>query len=307
MMKTQKIEGFIAATLTGYFPDGSINLEIIKPYASMLAANGIAGVFVNGTTGEGKALTLEERMAQAECWVDSAPKGMRVIIHVGYADPADSRALAGHAAEIGAHGIGEVGPDSLKSNTIEALVEYVAATASAASNIPYYYYHMPSVNDLHFLVSQFLKVACQAIPNLAGIKYTHDDLFDFKKCTEYKNGKYDILFGRDEILVEGLKAGAKGAVGSTYNILAPLYQKIVEEFQAGNLSHAQHLQDISAVAIRLLYETGDFGSALKSVLRMIGFDFGGMRYLKGKNPSEKTEALELALQNSGALAYLNKV
>ena len=61
-----KIEGFIAAPLTGYNADGTINLDVVPRYAEMLHANGLAGVFVNGTTGEGMSLTIGERKVLAE-------------------------------------------------------------------------------------------------------------------------------------------------------------------------------------------------------------------------------------------------
>ena len=66
-------KGLIAAPLTGYRDDGTINLDVIPPYAEMLQANGVAGVFVNGTTGEGFSLTLSERRALAARWVQAAP------------------------------------------------------------------------------------------------------------------------------------------------------------------------------------------------------------------------------------------
>jgi len=106
----KKIVKIIAAPLTGFKSDGSINLEIIPKYAAMLHKNRIAGVFVNGTTGEGPSLTFEERKKLASRWVESAPEEMRIIIHVGYIDHARSQALAAHAADIGADGIGEIGP-----------------------------------------------------------------------------------------------------------------------------------------------------------------------------------------------------
>jgi hypothetical protein len=33
------------------------------------------------------------------------------------------------------------------------------------------------------------------IPNLAGIKYTHEDFMDFLSCLHFNNGKYDMLWG----------------------------------------------------------------------------------------------------------------
>jgi len=143
-------KGLIAAPLTGYRDDGTINLDVIPPYAEMLQANGVAGVFVNGTTGEGFSLTLSERRALAERWVQAAPNGFRVIIHVGHTCQAESRALVVHAADIGAAAVGEIGPIFFRPASVEALVDYCAETAAAAPNLPYYYYHMPSMNQVLF-------------------------------------------------------------------------------------------------------------------------------------------------------------
>ena len=304
---TKKMVELIAAPLTGFNPDGSINLEIIPKYAAMLHHNGISGVFVNGTTGQGPSLSFEERKALAVRWVESAPEEMRVIIHVGYIDHASSQALAAHAADIGADGIGEIGPPQLKSNNIEALVEYTAVTASGSPNLPYYYYHMPSANNLFFSMTEYLNLGAKAIPNLAGIKYTHSNIAEFKQCVDYLNGKYDIFFGRDEYLIDGLKAGAQGALGSTYNIMAGLYHELITAYQSSALETASRLQAISADTCRILYESGSFGYGLKSILRKIGLDLGSVRQPLVNLSEKEVVNLLTALQKTGMTSYLNKV
>ncbi len=300
-----KIEGLVAASLTGFYPDGSVNLDCIPAYAAMLQRNGVVGVFVNGTTGEGASLTFEERRAMAEKWVASAPQDLRVIIHVGYADPETSRALAIHAAEIGAVAIGEIGPTQNPPDDVQKLVEYAAATAASVPGFPYYYYHMPSINGLSFPMIEFLRCADDLIPNLAGIKYTHDDIGDYQRCREFSDGKYDILFGRDEFLIDGLQAGAMGAVGSTYNLFAPLYIELMRAFRAGDLATAQRLQKISADACRFIYESGCFGAGLKTVMRMIGPDLGGMRPPQQNLSKESIAKLENYVKESGLPDFLN--
>jgi len=302
----KKIEGLVAASLTGFYPDGSINLECIPAYAAMLHRNGIKGVFVNGTTGEGASLMFDERRVLAEKWVESAPEDLLVIIHVGYADQTTSLALATHAVDIGAHAIGEIGPTQNCPDSVQTLLEYVAATAASAPRLPYYYYHMPSVNGLSFPMIEFLQRADDMIPNLAGIKYTHDDIGDYQRCKEFRNGKYNILFGRDEYLIEGLKAGAKSAVGSTYNIMAPLYHQLVRAYYTGDMKTAQHLQKISADSCRFLYKTGSFVAGLKTAMRMIGPDLGGMRSAQKNLSKESTEKLEHYVKKSGLVDFLNR-
>jgi N-acetylneuraminate lyase len=250
------------------------------------------------------SLTVKDRRAQAERWVDAAPDGFKVIIHVGHTCQEESRALAAHAAEIGAWGIGEIGPVFFRPSSVEALADYCAATASAAPALPYYFYHMPSMNQVLFPMVDFLR-ACSDVPNMAGIKYTYEDLADYAACRAFENGRYDILFGRDEWLLHGLAAGAEGAVGSTYNAVAPLYHAIVKAFRDGNLQEARRLQALSAEMIRLFYATGSLASSLRCAMRLAGFDFGPVRRPQLNLAEEVAADLEKALRELGVLEYLN--
>ncbi len=300
------IHGLIAAPLTGFHPDGSVNLDIVPEYAAMLQASGVAGVFVNGTTGEGLSLTLRERCDLAAQWVTAASNDFRVIIHVGHTCQIESQAMAAHAMAIGAHGIGEIGPIFFRPSSVDRLVDYAAATAATEPDLPYYYYHLPSMSHVLFPMIEFLERASGAIPNLAGIKYTHEDLADYARCQAFQDGKYDILFGRDESLLEGLKLGARGAVGSTYNIMAPLYHLVVKAFNAGDLDEAHRLQTRSAHIIRILYDTGGFGAGLKAVMRITGIDLGGMRRPQNNLSPGVVKQLEKALQAAGMFEYSHK-
>ena len=62
----QPIEGLVAAPFTPMHADGCIDLDTIDRHAKLLAANGVAGAFVCGSTGEGPSLTVPERMQSAE-------------------------------------------------------------------------------------------------------------------------------------------------------------------------------------------------------------------------------------------------
>ena len=71
----------------------------VPAYAAMLKSGGVAGVFVNGTTGEGVSLTLDERLQLAEAWIAEKSDNFKVFIHLGYADQETSAIIAKHAAE----------------------------------------------------------------------------------------------------------------------------------------------------------------------------------------------------------------
>ena len=62
----EKIHGLIDAPFTPFHPNGEVNYEPIPAYADLLARNGLKGVFINGSSGEGYMLTEQERMQLAD-------------------------------------------------------------------------------------------------------------------------------------------------------------------------------------------------------------------------------------------------
>ena len=96
----EKIIGLIDAPFTPFYENGEVNYEPIESYIAMLKKNGLKGVFINGSSGEGYMLTIEERMKLAEKWVECAPKDFKVIVHVGSCCVRESRKLAEHEKNI---------------------------------------------------------------------------------------------------------------------------------------------------------------------------------------------------------------
>ena len=272
-----RFRGLVSAPFTPLKPDRSINLDEIPAYARLLRANGVGAAFVCGTTGEALSLTLEERLAVAEKWVQSAA-GLPVIVHVGHTCLADARRLTAHAAQIGAAAVSALAPCFFKPRHVGELVDWCEAVASAAPTLPFYFYNIPSMTGVSLLVAEFLAQAADRIPNLTGVKYTHDDFPDFTACVQAAGGRFDILFGRDELLLEGWKSGARGAVGSTYNYAAPLYLRLLAAHQQGNEATARSLQD---TAIQMIAICNGIGvthlAASKSLMALLGIDCGPVR------------------------------
>ena len=116
----------------------------------------------------------------------------------------------------------------------------------------------------------------QGIPNLAGIKFTNEDFMDFQSCISFMDGKYDMLWGRDENLLSALVLGTRSGVGSTYNYAAPLYYKLIAAFDAGDLVLARQLQQKAIDMIRLLGKYGGIATG-KAFMRYVGLKCGEFR------------------------------
>ena len=286
----ERIIGLIDAPFTPMLPNGDINLEPIPAYAAMLANNGLKGVFINGSSGEGYMLTTEERMQIAEKWVASVPEGFKVIVHVGSCCLRESVKLAAHAKSIGAWGIGSMAPPFPKIGRIEELVKYCEAIAAAAPDLPFYYYHIPAFNGCFLSMLDLLKAVDGRIPNFAGIKYTFESLYEYNQCRLYKDGKYDMLHGQDETYLPSLaQGGAQGGICGTTNYNGREQVAIGEAWASGDLAKAQELQNFSQAVINVIcnYRGNIVGG--KRIMKLIGLDLGPNR-VPFRNLTDEEEA-----------------
>jgi len=293
--------GLIAAPFTPFKADGSLALDRIGPYAERLYRQGISGAFVAGTTGEGASLTSQERRELLECWQRERPKALRLIAHVGHQSLAESCELAAHAHACGADAIGALFPSFFRPASIDDLVACCAQIARAAPGLPFFYYHMPSMTRVNFAMAEFLPKAVSSIPSFAGIKYTHEDLMDYGLTLAAAGERYSVLFGRDEVLLCALSLGSKGAVGSTYNYLAPLYLRMIDAFHDGRREEARELQLKAQQIIAVMISHGGL-SAGKAIMGLVGLECGGMRNPLPSLTLTQTRMLRDDLESAGMFA-----
>jgi N-acetylneuraminate lyase len=271
-----RLEGLIAAPHTPLSADNRVAFDQIDLQAEVLVAQGVSGVFVCGTTGEGPSLTTAERKSIAERWVRAAAGRLKVVIHVGHNALGEACELAAHAEKVGASATSSVGPNYFKPRDAEELTSFCAPLAAAAPGIPYYFYHSPGMTGVTVPMKPFLALAGGRIPNLAGIKFNHGDLFEYQQCLHFEGGRFDVPFGVDEALLAGVAVGAKGAVGSTYNYAAPLYLAMIAAFNRNDHATARQLAKTSLSLVEALIEFGVVASG-KALMSLHGVECGAPR------------------------------
>jgi N-acetylneuraminate lyase len=265
----------IAAPYTPFLPNGDLNLPAVEEQAELFVDNGVAGAFICGTTGESMSLTIDERLQLTETWIRAAAGRFDVVVHVGHTCQRDAMQLAAHASHHKAASIAAMAPCFAKPATPEALADFCAPIAAAAADLPFYYYHIPIMTAVPMQMATFLPIAAKRIPSLVGLKYSHEDFVDLAACVALEDGRYEVLFGKDELLLSALSFGVRGAVGSTYNFMAPLYQRVIAAFDANDLATARTEQ---LRAVELMRAMGRFGgsafAAMKDLMRRLGVDCG---------------------------------
>lgn len=287
-LKTFK--GIIPAAFTPFTAQGGLNLERIPDLIDLYQESDITKVFICGTTGEFSALTIDEREQLATHWLQLAPGEMDIWVHVGTNCQADAIRLAEHAQAKGAKAISALAPSYFKPDSVNALIDFLEPIAAAAADIPFYYYEIPSMTGVMLPPEEVFQTAHARIPNFSGLKFSNHNLYALQACMLHGTSNSDFLFGSDEMLLAALSLSANGAIGSTYNYAAPLYNKIIQHYDAGQMTEARQLQQKSVNLVQTLVKYGVMASG-KAILKMLGVDCGPVRAPLSNLTIEKEQAL----------------
>ncbi|MDA1277901.1 MAG: dihydrodipicolinate synthase family protein [Verrucomicrobia bacterium] len=301
---SQRLHGLIAATHTPFYADGSLNLAVVERQAEHMVKNQVGTVFIGGTTGENSSLTFEERRALAQRWSEVV-RGtkLRLVVHVGSNCLSDARALAAQAQALGAAAIAALSPSYFKPRTLDDLIASAAEIADGAPETPFYFYEIPSFTNVSLPMPAFLAQAPPRIPTLVGLKFTNPDLMAYNECLHADEGRWDIPWGLDEIMLSALALGARGAVGSSFNFAAPIYHRLMAAFQRGDLAAAREEQWRSVRLIKLLASYGYMGAA-KATMKMLGVDVGLARLPNGTLSPQQTARLRSELEALGFFDWI---
>ncbi len=276
MKKPLGIKGLMAAVVTPMDPGGELRLEMVPRIVEHLAEGGIVGIYIAGSTGEGMSLTSEERRAVAEAYVEACGGRMRTVVQVGHNCLKSAAALAAHAESIGADAVSATPTGYFHSEGERGLVEAMAAIAEAAPVTPFYYYHIPYLSGAEMNPMRFTELALDRLPTFCGIKYSDAGTAYNLPLLRKAGPGLEFLSGSDEGYLQALAQGYEGAVGSTYNYAAPLYHRVREFFEAGDLEAAREWQGRALEMIDAMIGTCGRAS-LKAMMEMVGIDCGPSR------------------------------
>mgnify|MGYP002562269421 FL=1 len=93
------------------------------------------------------------------------------------------------------------------------------------------------------------------------------------RIRDLTHGEMNIINGPDETLLQGLAAGADGGIGTTYNLMTPLYKRIYSLFGEGKMSEALELQTVADRVVALIAAHGTI-PCTKALLECGGIEVG---------------------------------
>jgi N-acetylneuraminate lyase len=244
-----------------------------------LAAKGVKGVYVGGSSGECIYQNVEERKLLLENVVEAAEGKLTIIAHVACNSTRDSVELAKHAASLGVDAIASIPPIYFKLPEY-SIADYWNAMSAAAPDTDFVIYNIPQLAGVALTMPLFREMIKN--PNVIAVKNSSMPVQDIQmfKDEGTRNGRPFVVFnGPDEQLISGLVMGADGGIGGTYGVMPELILKAFQLVKDGDIATARQVQyDIDNIIYALCATKGNMYASIKEVLRRReGLDIGGVR------------------------------
>lgn len=292
----KKLCGIIPAIASPCDEHGRFLEDTFAALARHLYHQGVHGLYVCGTTGDGYKMTVAERKrATAIALAVSRDCGGHVIPHVGANRTADALVLAEHAAELGAAAIASRPP--MDRRPAQWPVYY--SQLARAARLPLLVYHIPALTAHKSTADELLRLL--DIEGVIGLKFSDYDLFLMQRLL-LARPHITVFNGNDEILVHGLLCGAHGGIGMTYNLFPKLFVNLYQAVATGKLVQALKLQKCYLPFLDLALKYGLF-PVFDQLMREQGF--GPFSYRRPRQILDKKAGGRLMKELKPVMARIN--
>ena len=206
--------GVIPAMTTAFRADLSIDHEFVARHAAWLVDHGCTGLVALGSLGEGATLSETEKQAILKTCVQAVGKRVPVVAGVSALSTAEAEGLAKMAADQGCQGLMVLPPYVYSTDWREMKAHIV--TILRATPLSCMLYNNPVAYQTDFLPSQIAELAAEHA-NLHAVKESSADVRRVTALRALIGDRLRILVGVDDLIVEGVAAGAVGWIAGLVN------------------------------------------------------------------------------------------
>ena len=276
----KRLFGVVVPVITPLTEDDRIDTESLEKLTDHCIENGLQCLYPCGTTGEMMYLSIEERKLAAETVIRQASGRVPVFVHVGAWNLRDTVALARHAYEAGADGIGVVTPAFYAISDAGLIDYYISVAKSVPDDFPVYMYAIKqnAVNDLNKDVCAAVAERC---PNVVGVKYSYPDFTRLQELMTVRNGEFDVLVGPDHLFEAVCAVGGKGVVSGNAMCIPEHYVALWKAIQDKDYEKATVLQRKTNILNAIMCRTNNI-AAYKVILK----DEGVINTTRMRRPME---------------------
>jgi len=229
--------GVFPAATTQFDRSLEVDLPATQSVQKALLRDGVHGLVLMGTVGEGNSLSAEEKRAVLGAAVEVSEGRVPVIAGVSEFTTAAAARFARDAERLGAAGL-MVLPAMVYVPT-PAELEHHFRTVAAASGLPIMLYNNPPSYRVNIDIATLQRLA--EVPTIVAIKESAPDSRRFTDIINAFGERFVLFAGLDDIAFEGLTLGAKGWVSGLTNAFPVESLRLYAALRNGDLEQARKI------------------------------------------------------------------
>jgi 1-pyrroline-4-hydroxy-2-carboxylate deaminase len=230
---------------TGVFPaattqfDSALELDLpaTQKVQAALLRDGVHGLVLIGTVGEGNSLSAAEKRQVVRAAVEVSEGRVPVIAGVSEFTTASAVAFVREAERLGASGF-MVLPGMVYVPTAAEL-EHHFRTVAAATSLPIMLYNNPPSYRVNIELPTLARLA--EVPNIVAIKESAPDPRRFTDLVNACGERFVLFAGLDDVVFEAVTLGARGWVSGLTNVFPTESLALYAALQAGDLERARRI------------------------------------------------------------------
>ncbi len=199
-------EGVFPAIPTQFKEDLSIDIEATQKHTEALVNNGIHGIVMLGTIGEGTSLTLSEKVEVLRATVEVAGGKVPVLSGVAEFTTQGACDTVKAAGEAGVDGIMLLPAMVYKSDARETIAHF--RTVANSTHLPIMCYNNPPVYRVDITPEMFKELI--DVENIVVIKEASGDVRRITELFNALNDRFLIFAGLDDVALESFMLGCTG-------------------------------------------------------------------------------------------------
>ncbi len=237
-MSSPRFGHVLTAMVTPFTAQGEVDLDVASEVARFLVENGSDGLIVAGSTGEGPALSDDEKFEL----FSHVAQVVTVPVFAGstFANTQQSVALTKRLTGTSVAGVLATTPAYSRPNQL-GIKGHLGAIAEA-TDLPVMLYDIPSRTGRKIAGETTIALAREH-SNVVALKDASADLETARHVKQTLGDGFDLYSGDDGLLLPFLAEGAVGIVSVASHWAGPEFQQLIAAFEAGDLALAQSIAD----------------------------------------------------------------
>lgn len=295
-----KIRGAFPVLITPMNEHQEIDWGGVKNNIHYFIDQGVAGVIINGSTGEFVSLTKEEKYKMVETVVQEVNGRIPVMVGTASETTRETIEYTKQAEANGADAALIINPYYCKPKEEEIYFHF--KEVAKETDIPIMLYNNPGLSGIDMSTELMLRLAreCETITH---VKESSGDIQKARDLAREGKGDIEVFCGAEELVMESYFVGATGWVSVAGNIVPKLVTDMFHYFQNGEIDKAWEINDRILPLCHFLEGSGKYVQIVKRALELTGQAGGPSRYPRlGLSPAEEQQLRDILSQLNITLA-----